>query len=123
MLSHYPPPPLIHTIPHPTPHDVLLLLPHISSSPTLGDDFLSELGLHTIHCLVGGQSSKLASRPSSCGNVERLHLYPTDQLITGLNVDTVIHQIRIITEVGVHVAVPGRNRTLFHCVFRLHYRV
>ena len=74
-------------------------------SPTLGDDFLSELGLHTIHCLVGGQSSKLASRPSSCGNVERLHLYPSDQLITGLNVDTVIHQIRIITEVCVYIHV------------------
>ena len=25
--------------------------------------------------------------------------------------------------VNIYVAVPGRNRTLFHCVFQMHYCV
>ncbi len=76
-----------------------------SPSPVIGEDFLSDLDLHTIHCLVGGHASKLASRPSSLSNVARLNLYPEDSLVSGLNPDTTVHQIRIITEVCVCACV------------------
>ena len=67
----------------------------------LGDDFLSGLELPTLPCLVGGLRPQVAS----IGRMERLHLLPNEPLMMGLAPDTTMHQIRILTEVGVCVCV------------------
>ena len=78
-------------------HTLSLSLSLLHHSPTLGSDFLADLELKTLHCMVGGAVTKSPSRVSSVGNVERLHHYPNDSFISGASTD--IRQIKIITEV------------------------
>ena len=77
-----------------------LLIP----SPMLGEDFLSDLKLHTIHCLVGPQTAEpLANRTSFYANVERLverlHMVPGSDSIFN-DTGEKIQKLKIITEVG-----------------------
>ena len=74
-----------------------------TGSPTIGEDFLSDLDLATVQCIVGGAQSKSASRAMGVGGVvERLGPHPNDPSSTGAGQDTNVQQIRIITEVHDH---------------------
>ena len=59
-------------------------------SPTIGEDFLSDLDLATVQCIVGGAQTKSVSRAMGVGSVEKLTLHSSNQDI---------HRIRIIAEV------------------------
>lgn len=66
----------------------------VTWSPTIGEDFLSDLNLKTVQCIVGG-AQKSPNHMMGVGNVERLRLHPLDPL---LSTDPLMRQIRIITE-------------------------
>lgn len=59
-------------------------------SPTIGEDFLSDLDLRTVQCIVGGALSKSPNHVLGMGSVERLRLRQ----------GTHLQQIRHIAEVG-----------------------
>lgn len=71
-------------------------------SPTIGEDFLSDLNLKTVQCIVGGAHSKSPNHIVGVGNVERLGLHssdPSDPTVSEAQLG--VQQIRIIMEVSV----------------------
>ena len=81
---------------HPSYYHTLTPSHTHTHSPTIGEDFLSDLDLQPINCVVGG-AHKSPSRASSAGNIERLHSYTDDTYISGAGPN--VRQIRIVTEV------------------------
>lgn len=71
---------------------------NVTWSPMLGEDFLSDLKLHTIHCLVGPQATEpLGNRTSFYANVERLHMVPGSDAILN-DTGQKIQKLKIIPE-------------------------
>eukprot|EP00731_Ephydatia_muelleri_P025009 Em0017g92a len=71
---------------------------NVTWSPMLGEDFLSDLRLQTIHCLVSPQTTEpLSSRTSFYANVERLHMVPGSDSIFN-DTGQKIQKLKIIRE-------------------------
>ena len=66
----------------------------------LGDNFLSDLSLPTLPCLVGDMRAKSSDLPSSISQVQRLDLHPNAPLMMGLSPDSTVEQIRVISAVN-----------------------